>query len=93
MMFVYLVCYDVSDDAVRERVAKTLLGYGQRVQYSVFEVLIHSPAELNELCRALQAVADEETNIRFYRLCEHCRNASRDLLGETLMEFPAVLIM
>jgi CRISPR-associated protein Cas2 len=33
----YLVCYDVSDDRRRTRVAKAMMGFGDRIQYSVFE--------------------------------------------------------
>ena len=32
----YLVSYDVKDDRRRARIAKVLLDYGDRVQYSVF---------------------------------------------------------
>ncbi|NLE66716.1 MAG: CRISPR-associated endonuclease Cas2 [Lentisphaerae bacterium] len=32
----YIVSYDVTDDKRRTRVYKALLGYGDRVQYSVF---------------------------------------------------------
>jgi CRISPR-associated protein Cas2 len=34
----YLVAYDISDDARRERVAVVLQAFGERVQYSVFLV-------------------------------------------------------
>ena len=34
----YLVAYDIPDDRRRTRVAKALLKYGDRVQYSVFIV-------------------------------------------------------
>lgn len=33
----YLVCYDISNDKRLARVAKTMRGFGERVQYSVFE--------------------------------------------------------
>ena len=33
----YLVCYDITSDRVRNKIVKTLEGYGRRVQYSVFE--------------------------------------------------------
>ena len=33
----YLVCYDITSDRVRNQIVKTLEGYGRRVQYSVFE--------------------------------------------------------
>ena len=32
----YLVAYDINDDRRRNRVAKILQGYGERLQYSVF---------------------------------------------------------
>ncbi len=33
----YLVCYDISEERRLARVAKTMRGFGDRVQYSVFE--------------------------------------------------------
>lgn len=33
----YLVCYDISDDKRLARVAKAMRGFGDRIQYSVFE--------------------------------------------------------
>jgi len=33
----YLVCYDISDDFRRARVLKTMKGFGDHLQYSVFE--------------------------------------------------------
>jgi CRISPR-associated protein Cas2 len=33
----YLVCYDVSNDLRLRRVHKTMVGFGDRLQYSVFE--------------------------------------------------------
>jgi len=36
MRITYLVCYDISDDRRLRQVHKYLLGFGDRVQYSVF---------------------------------------------------------
>jgi CRISPR-associated protein Cas2 len=33
----YLVCYDISNDVRLRRVHKTMTGFGDRLQYSVFE--------------------------------------------------------
>ena len=92
-MKVYIVCYDVSNDHTRGRIAKILRKYGERVQYSVFEVRLRSDTQLQSLCEQLRAVADEETDIRFYRLCENCRKDSRSLEGEPMQEMPAVIIV
>jgi CRISPR-associated protein Cas2 len=51
----YVVAYDISDDARRDRLARTLGTYGDRVQYSVFLVdlrpakLVRMRAELEQL--------------------------------------------
>lgn len=39
---IYLVCFDVSDDKVRNLLVKVLLKYGRRVQYSIFELELSS---------------------------------------------------
>lgn len=64
-----LVCYDIVQDDRRSRVASTLEAYGNRVQYSVFEVYV-SQSTLRELRRQLEAMLDSLTDrITFYRLC------------------------
>src|SRR5437667_11084300 len=37
MRTTYLVCYDISNDLRLRRVHKTMCGFGDRLQYSVFE--------------------------------------------------------
>lgn len=53
----YLVAYDISQDRRRDRVAKTLEGYGDRVQYSVFAVDVR-PARLVRLRQELERLID-----------------------------------
>lgn len=52
MRSVYLVCYDVSDDRRLRRVFKTMRGWGDHLQYSVFRCEL-SRRELQELLAAL----------------------------------------
>jgi CRISPR-associated protein Cas2 len=92
-MKVYIVTYDESDDRVRTRIAKVLESYGDRVQYSVFEVVLRTEAQLTSLCAELKEVATEDTDIRLYRLCEDCRKASHTLNGERVAHLPAVIII
>jgi len=71
-MFV-LVSYDICDPKRLPKVAKLLEGYGVRVQYSVFECIL-TERQLNELQRRLKRLIRTETDsVRFYRLCETCR--------------------
>ena len=38
----FLVCYDISDDFRRSRVLKTMKGFGDHLQYSVFECQLNA---------------------------------------------------
>jgi len=68
----YVVCYDISDDRLRRRVAGYLDGFGDRVQNSVFELPIDGA--LLDRCMNLIAreIAQEEDRIAVYRLCGKC---------------------
>ena len=93
-MQVYLVCFDISDDDVRRRIGNFLLGYGERVQQSVFEVAVRDQRDLTALHEGLSRVAGPgDRHIRLYRLCGSCRKASQTIDGERIAEFPAVLLV
>lgn len=68
-----LVTYDVNTETSRGRkrlkqVATICLGYGQRVQYSVFECRV-TRAQLEELeDRLVQTINAAEDRLRIYRL-------------------------
>ncbi|HKM52425.1 MAG TPA: CRISPR-associated endonuclease Cas2 [Isosphaeraceae bacterium] len=46
----YAICYDIAHQGCRARVARILLGYGRRLQRSVYEVWL-DPEDLPELRR------------------------------------------
>lgn len=73
-MLFYVVTYDIPCDKRRKRVSDLLAGYGQRVQYSVFEcVLTHS--KYDELRHRLQKRVNlSEDSVRFYPLSAHTLN-------------------
>lgn len=69
-----VISYDVKDDKRRNRIARTLLNYGSRVQYSVFEVNV-GQRDLERLRKALaKHINAEADSIRFYYLCDACYN-------------------
>ncbi len=89
----YVVTYDISDDRRRNRVARFLSGYGERVQYSVWEcVLTASQAE--KMRRGLARRMGGEDRVRIYRLCSLCAREIQ-MLGQTapLVEVPEVYIV
>lgn len=64
-----VICYDVADDRRRNRIARTLEGYGERVQDSVFECHLDA-ARLRRLKATLRPLVDETADrVRYYRLC------------------------
>lgn len=66
------ICYDVSSDRRRARIAKRLIQVSRRVQYSVFEFLGDERTFL-ELRRDLELLVDhEEDSVRYYILCAGC---------------------
>ena len=48
----YIAAYDISNDGQRERVARVLVNYGSRLQWSVFEVWL-DPDDLPEFRRRI----------------------------------------
>jgi CRISPR-associated protein Cas2 len=67
---VLLVAYDIPDDRRRAKVAKVLLRFGRRVQYSVFLVERGSAREIaTALARVIDASVDD---IRIHPLCATC---------------------
>ena len=69
----YIVSYDIPDDKRRNRVAKTLLDYGSRVQYSVFECIMDDKL-MEKMFVRLSEVATEDDRIRIYSLCAKCES-------------------
>lgn len=69
-MKLFLVTYDIADDAVRDRVARRLLREGRRVQESVFEIVVRNDAAFARLTQDLArlCVAPFTGQIRWYGL-------------------------
>ncbi len=89
----YVVAYDIPDDRRRNRVARVLEGYGERVQYSVFECQL-TPDQFQKLWDELKRKVDEaEDSIRAYRLCPVCAGWARTM-GQAVRveEVPEVYI-
>jgi len=71
-MSLVVISYDIIDDNRRNKVSKVLLDYGERVQYSVFEVSV--PDKLPEIKERLTKLIDtKEDNIMYYLLCRSCK--------------------
>ena len=69
----YLVCFDITDDTVRNRVVKFLKGRGYRVQKSVFECPELTEKQFLKLKDCLEGLIDlTMDSVRYYRQCQGC---------------------
>jgi len=68
----YLVCYDISNDATRERMSKTLLDFGTRIQESVFECPLNDVLYERMMARMERLSLGDEDRVRVYRVCALC---------------------
>lgn len=73
----YVIAYDIEDDRLRNRLAKTLRSVGFRVQQSVFECLLDT-RDLARLEQRLGRLLDGRSgvDVRVYRVCASCFAAS-----------------
>ena len=68
----YIVSYDIPDNRKRTKIAKTLLDFGTRVQYSVFECILDDKL-LEKMKNKLGKMISDEDSIRIYALCAKCQ--------------------
>ncbi len=88
-----VICYDIPDTKRRTRLRKTLLGYGQPVQYSVFECDL-SPRQLQRLTKAVRAVIEPaQDNVRYYPLCRSCAPQAEVFGGKPLEKTEQVYVI
>lgn len=78
----YLIVYDIEPDRIRTKISNTLECYGKRIQKSVFECDLESGA-LDKMTRLLEHELDSPRNgnIRVYRVCSNCIEASFSMGG------------
>ncbi|MGH8491008.1 MAG: CRISPR-associated endonuclease Cas2 [Gammaproteobacteria bacterium] len=69
----WVVSYDIADDARRRRIAEILEGYGQRVQWSVFECCLEDGVFEGLRARLREELDGAVDSLRCYPLCRWCR--------------------
>lgn len=92
-MLFYVVVYDIPDDKRRKKVSDLLEGYGQRVQYSVFECVL-TQAKYDELRQRLKKrVKLSEDNVRFYPLSKHTLGQVETWGGSPITKMPGSIVI
>ena len=69
----YIVSYDIPDNKRRTRLAKMLLDFGDRAQFSVFECILNKNS-LEELKNKIQKIIlEKDDRVRIYPICAACQ--------------------
>ena len=90
---IYLVVFDISDNRERRRIGKYLLKFGNRIQRSVFEIIIDDLYQRERMMRKLAQLTTEPEGIRLYRLCENCRRQSFNIDGDPVEVMPETIVV
>ena len=88
----YLVSYDIPDDKKRNKMAKTLLDFGDRVQYSVFECLLDDILFKQMITRVSRIISGDDS-LRIYPICAKCKEVVRVLGRGTVAKDENVFIL
>src|SRR5438128_477159 len=68
----YVICYDIPSDRRRVKLSKLLDGYGRRMQYSVYEVVVDGVV-FDKLVEQVERIVDAgEDRVAFYPVCAAC---------------------
>lgn len=93
VMNLYVISYDVPDTRRRTRMADTLLGFGERVQRSVFECILDD-GQYHDLRQRMDRIVNAATDsVRYYNLGA-VRRADVEVQGlGTLSVLPQVYVV
>ena len=91
----YLVAYDISDDDRRNRVFKTLNGFGERVQYSVFLCELNAREIIALKSKLLPVIHQREDQIMLVDLgaVDGERSSTMETLGRALSTQERVIVV
>lgn len=89
----YIVSYDIPDDKRRNRLSKTLLDFGDRVQFSVFECVLETD-DLEKLNSKIEKIIlEEEDRVRVYPFCADCKSSIKIFGTGKVLEIEDVYIV
>jgi CRISPR-associated protein Cas2 len=89
----YTISYDIPDDRRRLKIAKILMDYGHRVQYSVFEAELNAEMLGRLRDRIIAAVEPDEDSVRIYPHCAACVDRIEIMGQGTVSQDPEFVII
>lgn len=76
MSNLYLIAYDITDTKKRTKVAELLEGYGERVNFSVFECLLTKSVLEKVIEEIEQLIHLKHDSVKIYFVCKECYSKS-----------------
>lgn len=72
----YIICYDIAENKRRKKLSDCLDGYGDRVQESVFEVVLETEMHREMVAEVIKRIKSTEDQVHIHPLCESCARKS-----------------
>lgn len=89
----YVICYDISDDTRRQRMATALLDYGHRIQESVFVANLDGELLERMKGRAGKIIDANADAAHIFSICAACARKTERLGISGTTEDPTVYVV
>jgi CRISPR-associated protein Cas2 len=88
----YVVAYDIPDDRRRTKIHKTLSGFGQWTQFSLFECHLTDKQYLQLRQKLDRHLKSDEDSLRLYALCAGCLAKVETVGGEKPSDAVTIIV-
>lgn len=88
----YVVAYDIPDDRRRTKIHKTLSGFGQWTQFSLFECHLTDKQFLQLRQKLDRYLKPDQDSLRFYALCAGCLDKVETVGGEKPSDVVTIIV-
>lgn len=88
-----MISHDIPNDKRRTKLARLLLDFGDRVQYSVFEARLEQKLFDKLIQRINKEIDDQEDSVRVYPMCSTCEKGITILGQGRVLEDKDVYIL
>ncbi|MBI5207148.1 MAG: CRISPR-associated endonuclease Cas2 [Candidatus Firestonebacteria bacterium] len=68
----FIICYDISNTKRRNKMVKTLLDYGDRIQYSVFKCNLDKKKFIKMRQELIEIIQPKNDSLIIFELCKNC---------------------
>lgn len=89
----YIVSYDIPDDKRRSKLAKMLLDFGNRVQFSVFECILEIEGLAEMKNKIGRIITEKDDRVRIYPVCADCKGGIKIYGKGKISEIESVYIV